>query len=168
MVSASDAKEIIQLARDAGIEVFLDGGWGIDALLGRETRSHNDIDLFIEKSRCGDFVATIMAQGFREVITDFSTEGHSVWEDESGRIIDLHRFERSPDGSILYEGELFPSDTFSGSGTVEGIAVPCTNAESQVAFHLGYEHDEDDAHDVMLLCETFRIAVPNEYRGNDR
>ena len=27
-----------------------DGGWGVDALLGTQTRVHNDIDLFVEKS----------------------------------------------------------------------------------------------------------------------
>ncbi len=26
--------------------------------------------------------------------------------------------------------------------------------------HLGYEHDKNDVHDVMLLCETFQIAIP--------
>ena len=28
----------------------------------------------------------------------------------------------------------------------------------------GYEFDENDAHDVKLLCETFHIEIPNEYR----
>lgn len=31
-------------------------------------------------------------------------------------------------------------------------------------YNLGYEHDENDMHDVMLLCETFQIAVPDEYK----
>lgn len=30
--------------------------------------------------------------------------------------------------------------------------------------HLGYEHDKNDVHDVMLLCETFQIAIPDEYK----
>ena len=30
---------------EASVKVFLDGGWGVDALIGRETRIHNDIDL---------------------------------------------------------------------------------------------------------------------------
>jgi len=29
------------------IKVYLDGGWGVDALLKRESRIHNDIDLFV-------------------------------------------------------------------------------------------------------------------------
>ena len=34
MVSITDAKQIIRLATDAEIKVFLDGGWGVDALIG--------------------------------------------------------------------------------------------------------------------------------------
>ena len=33
-------------------------------------------------------------------------------------------------------------------------------------FHLGYEHDENDVHDVILLCEAFQIAIPDEYKEN--
>lgn len=39
------------------------------------------------------------------------------------RIIDLHRFEYENDGSILYEGDSFPSKTFSGRGKIDGIDV---------------------------------------------
>lgn len=31
-------------------------------------------------------------------------------------------------------------------------------------FHLGYAHDENDAHDVRLLCERFGIELPDAYK----
>ena len=49
MVSIKDAIEIINYAKTLGIQVWLDGGWGVDALLKKQTRPHNDIDLFIEE-----------------------------------------------------------------------------------------------------------------------
>ena len=49
MVNITDVKQILQLAIDAEIKVFLDGGWGVDALLGHQSRVHNDIDIFVEK-----------------------------------------------------------------------------------------------------------------------
>jgi len=49
MVNKADAVEIISYAEDNGIDIWLDGGWGVDALLEMETRAHNDIDLFVEK-----------------------------------------------------------------------------------------------------------------------
>ena len=44
MVRTEDACEIIKYALQNEIKVYLDGGWGVDALLKRESRIHNDID----------------------------------------------------------------------------------------------------------------------------
>lgn len=49
MVNITDVKQILQFAIDAEIKVFLDGGWGVDALLGYQSRAHNDIDIFVRK-----------------------------------------------------------------------------------------------------------------------
>src|SRR5574344_1387376 len=134
MVNITDVKQILQLAIDAEIKVFLDGGWGVDALLGHQSRVHNDIDIFVER------------------------------KDAKNRIVDLHCFEYTGEGEILYEGDNFPVETFSGKGKIEEIEVSCIEPYSQVMFHLGYEFDENDVHDVKLLCETFHIEIPNEYR----
>ncbi len=45
MVSAEDAVRILKLISTNSIPVWLTGGWGIDALLGRQTRPHKDLDL---------------------------------------------------------------------------------------------------------------------------
>ena len=163
MVRIKDACEIIQFALQNGIKVYLDGGWGVDALLGRETRIHNDIDLFVELKNYHDYIHIIKQHGFDEVPMEYTTDSHTVWKDGKQRIIDLHCFEYTDDG-ILYEGAMFPTGTFCGSGKIGEIAVSCIEPLSQVIFHLGYEHDENDVHDVMLLCEEFRIAVPDEYK----
>ena len=38
MVNITDVKQILQFAIDAEIKVFLDGGWGVDALLGYDQK----------------------------------------------------------------------------------------------------------------------------------
>lgn len=53
---------------------------------------------------------------------------------------------------------------FSGIGKIGDKTVRCIDAENQVLFHLGYEHDENDVHGVKLLCERFNIPVPSEYK----
>ncbi len=57
MVTVPDACEILEMLSEASIKVFLDGGWGVDALIGRETRIHNDIDLFVEKKDYGKAIS---------------------------------------------------------------------------------------------------------------
>jgi lincosamide nucleotidyltransferase A/C/D/E len=32
-----------------GIEMWVDGGWGVDALLGEQTRPHKDLDIAIQQ-----------------------------------------------------------------------------------------------------------------------
>ena len=164
MVSVTDVKQILRLAMEAEIKVFLDGGWGVDALIGYETRTHNDIDIFVEKKDYHKFIQIIKDSGFNEIKLEYTTTSHTVWEDENKRIIDLHCFEYTDDDKILYEGDCFPSETFSGRGKIEDIEVSCIEPYSQVMFHLGYEFDENDMHDVKLLCETFHIEIPDAYR----
>lgn len=50
MVNKTDAIEIIASAEENGISTWIDGCWGVDALLEVKTRAHNDIDLFVEES----------------------------------------------------------------------------------------------------------------------
>ena len=67
MVNKADAVEIISYADNNGIDIWLDGGWGVDALLETETRAHNDIDLFVEKINRRKFIDIIKEKGFSEI-----------------------------------------------------------------------------------------------------
>ncbi len=46
----NDVINVINLLEQDQIDVWLDGGWGIDALLGEQTRSHADVDIVIRHS----------------------------------------------------------------------------------------------------------------------
>jgi Aminoglycoside-2''-adenylyltransferase len=41
----TDVHELVDRLRDAGVAVWVDGGWGIDALVGEQTRPHGDLDI---------------------------------------------------------------------------------------------------------------------------
>lgn len=164
MMSETDAIEIIADAEHHGISVFLDGGWGVDALLGRETRDHNDVDLFIEKGKGEEFVALLKRKGFHKIREDYTTPAHTVWQDAGERVVDLHLYEPGENGTFLFEGNSYPAETFSAVGHIAGREVRCIPPQEQVLFHCGYEWDENDVRDVHLLCEHFGIPVPEEYR----
>ena len=164
MVNKIDAIEIITYAEENGITIWIDGGWGVDALLEEETRVHNDIDLFVEESNSKIFIDILKVKGFAEVTESYTTAYHTVWKDTKDRIIDLHIFKLNEQGYIVFEGEAYPPSVFSGIGKIGDKVVKCIDAENQVLFHLGYEHNENDVHDVKLLCERFDIPVPSEYK----
>lgn len=165
MMNEHDAVQLLKMVADIGIPVWLDGGWGVDALLGYESRPHNDIDLFVEKRDAAAFNQLLAAQGYGEVKMDYTTEDHTAWRDEAGREIDLHLFTFGPDGMVNFLGEAYPPDLLDGRGTIGGLDVACLTPEAQLLYHQGYEHDENDVHDVLLLCGAFGLAVPLEYCG---
>ncbi|MGZ4382041.1 MAG: nucleotidyltransferase domain-containing protein, partial [Gaiellaceae bacterium] len=42
---ATDVLEVLAALGEAGVRASLEGGWGVDALVGRQTREHEDLDL---------------------------------------------------------------------------------------------------------------------------
>ena len=117
MVNEKDAREIISLAMEAGIDVWLDGGWGVDALMGRQTRQHDDIDLFVQREDEESFIQLIKVQGFEEKPMPYTLKDHTTWEDEKGRIVDLHIFHFAEGHQIVFLGQSYPGEVFSGKGS---------------------------------------------------
>lgn len=161
MVTEKDALEILLHAERNDVAVRLDGGWGVDALLGCQTRDHDDIDLFVERKDGLRYIQLLRKEGFSEQSQTYATDSHTVWRDDRGRTIDLHLFETDATGELLFEGAVYPAEIFSGTGHIAGKEVRCIPPAEQVAFHLGYAHDENDVHDVRLLCERFGLDLPD-------
>jgi hypothetical protein len=47
---------VVDLLEADGIDVWLDGGWGVDALLERPTRGHDDLDLVVDLAHSGRII----------------------------------------------------------------------------------------------------------------
>ena len=73
MMREEDAAELLDALAERGIDVRLDGGWGVDALLGRQTREHDDLDLFSERRDEDALVALLRERGFAPVGRAFTT-----------------------------------------------------------------------------------------------
>jgi lincosamide nucleotidyltransferase A/C/D/E len=155
---------LLRVAEELGVILWIDGGWGVDALIGRQTRAHNDIDVFIESKDAAKFIDELKRAGYREKHRDYTSASHSVWV-QGKNIVDLHLFEFDAQGAAIYEGETYPSWVLAGHGVIGGIEVLCMTAEAQLLFHQGYEFDDHDKHDVKLLCEAFHLELPEGYGG---
>ncbi len=59
--------EFVALAAGGGIECWLRGGWALDFLLGRVTRPHEDIDLFVWAADAARLVSLLEDHGYEEV-----------------------------------------------------------------------------------------------------
>jgi hypothetical protein len=48
-MSADALVDLLQAFDRAGIELWLDGGWAVDAVLGEQTRSHKNVDVILRQ-----------------------------------------------------------------------------------------------------------------------
>ena len=50
-----------------GIKIWVDGGWGVDALLGKQTRPHKDLDIAIQQKDIPKLRELLEAQEYKDV-----------------------------------------------------------------------------------------------------
>jgi lincosamide nucleotidyltransferase A/C/D/E len=162
VMTAEDAAAMVRLLTDHGITVHVDGGWGVDALLGEQTRPHADLDIAVPHADVPKLRALLDARGFVEAPRDDSWECNFVLADASGHEVDVHSYTFDAAGNCVF-GVPYPFDSLTGRGQIAGDAVDCISPEWLVQFHTGYPLDEDDYHDVAALCARFGLELPAEY-----
>jgi hypothetical protein len=59
--------EFASQAEEAGVDCWLRGGWALDFLLGRVTRAHEDIDLFIWAADSPRLLPRLTDKGYEEI-----------------------------------------------------------------------------------------------------
>ena len=59
-----DVVQIIEGLREAGIKVWVDGGWCVDALIGHELREHGDLDIAVSRPNEKALWDLLSAQGY--------------------------------------------------------------------------------------------------------
>src|SRR6476469_6194817 len=64
VMTAAQASQIVESASAAGVQIWLMGGWGIDALLGRETREHHDLDILVSTTDLPALDSWLKESGF--------------------------------------------------------------------------------------------------------
>lgn len=168
-MALSDVLENASRLEAAGVGFWIDGGWGVDALLGRQTREHDDLDLVIDIAQSDSAKRGLSAGGFSLGEDEFPTR--FVMADMSGRKIDFHPVTFQDDGSGIQQLQQsgsfyrYPSEGFGATGRLGGRRLRCISAKVQMECHLGYEPDEKDVHDVKLLHRELGVPLPREYRA---
>ena len=159
--------EVIERLRAHGIDVWIEGGGGVDALVGGQTRAHADLDLGV---RFED-VARIC-----DVLPEFDRSDDEwpssfVLRDQAGRKVDCHplRFDNRGDGwqadPTGGPPHRWPREGLGAVGLIGGVEVRCITAELQIAWHQYPEFDDLDWADMQrLLAERFGLELPEPYR----
>jgi lincosamide nucleotidyltransferase A/C/D/E len=137
----------------AGIRAWVAGGWAVDAVVGRRTRDHGDLDLAVDAAQLDALLALLGEHGFRITVDWLPSRVELTAAD--GRRVDLHPVAFRTDGSGLQSGLNgpgfeYPADGFT-AGSIDGRAVPCLSVALQLRFREGYPPRDVDLHDVVVL-----------------
>lgn len=159
----NDVVEVVQLLEQHGIEVYVDGGWGVDALLGKHTRKHSDLDIAVPHKYVPKLRAALEEKGYRDVLRDDTRDCNFVLDDAKGHQIDVHSYTFDENGVNVF-GVAYKPHHLTGTGIINSYPVKCIPADVMIEFHSGYELDQDDYHDVKALCDRFGLELPEAYR----
>jgi len=105
-MTASDVVDLLQFLEQNHISVCVDGGWGVDALLGRHTRRHSDLDIAIRHQDVPALRALLGAKGYRDVPRADTRDCNFVLGDDQGHEVDVHSYTFDAEGRNIYFGEI--------------------------------------------------------------
>lgn len=161
MMAEYDVLAVLDRLFEERVQVWVDGGWGIDALVGHATREHEDLDLVIAQSDCPAAEAALAALGYaHDVGAHPRLPARLVLADCEGRRVDLHPvvFDARGDGwQPLGDGTWggYAADGLAGIGLIGERRVRCLTPQLQLRHHLGYPPDDGDRHDLRTLADHF-------------
>jgi lincosamide nucleotidyltransferase A/C/D/E len=157
-MAAGATLDVLDALDAAGVFAVVDGGWGIDALVGRQRRPHDDLDLIATEASLDAIRAALRPLGFD---VSQSSRGQATVTACDGRVVDLHLLDdagvqHGPDGEQWHH----PPRMLEGSGVIARRAVRCLTAEAHVHMHLDYEHDAGDHADLVALRAATGVGLP--------
>jgi len=161
--------EILDLLESESIDVWLDGGWGVDALLHMQTRSHSDVDIIVRVADVSLVQSLLEERGF--TIKEGTPPYSFVLANDTGLEVDIHAVRFDEEGNGIYRMQngddwIYPQDGFLGKGKVSDREVSCLSASIQVLCHAhGYTPVQKDFDDMKKLEEKFGVELPPQLIG---
>jgi lincosamide nucleotidyltransferase A/C/D/E len=157
--------EILEVLDSSEIPYLVAGGWGVDALLGRQTRRHRDLDLVLPAFEVDEprALRALSALGYKRQ----SQRPAGIWMpiqslvvDGAGHQIELLSIDLERIGESLAQEHGPRGDApdsshveVAGTGEIDGHRVACLSLEVQLLAHSGYEARASDRRDLQELLE---------------
>jgi lincosamide nucleotidyltransferase A/C/D/E len=165
-MDATEVLRVLAVLDAAGVRAGLTGGWGVDALLRRETRLHGDADLGVPAEGVDAAIDALFGIGYG--VTIDQRPARLVLFSDKGKV-DLHPIVWGPTGAGIqtgFDGEIFeyPPGSLEAEGLIAGQQVRCGTPSLQLAFHERYVPRDHDRADMAALAEEFGLALPPAYR----
>lgn len=153
-----DVVQIIEGLSEAGVKVWVDGGWCVDALIGRELREHGDLDIAVSRPNEKALWDLLSAQGYTNRPSPDKSPWNYVLGNENGCLIDIHVFEFDENGNHIY-GVKYPQESLTGSATLGNIKIHCIAPDWMFRFKTAYNPALKDIIDVHELANKYGFEI---------
>ncbi|MPQ96855.1 amino acid transporter [Modestobacter sp. I12A-02628] len=155
---ATEVLAVLEALERRGCWVALEGGWGVDALAGRQTRLHRDVDVDVDAAQERVALSVLEELGYAVETDQRPTRVELVAP--RGRRVDVHplRFDAAGDGvqtGLCGEQYRYPATSFV-TGCIDGRPVRCLSVAQQIEWHAGYAPRESDRADLVVLHDLVR------------
>lgn len=170
-MGVGDVLDVLEVLDRARVPCWLVGGWGVDALLGTQTRKHPDLDLAVDRRFLDRALEALKGDGFtirqRETLGNWMPRMITL-RDERRRWIEVVAVDvpGPPPGEDSRPERMrfrYAHDSIT-TGSLDGHVVRCLAASVQLLFHSGYPPRDTDRRDVRLLTERFGLPTPDGLR----
>ncbi len=167
---------VVESLESQGLSYWLAGGWGVDALVQRQTRRHKDIDIIIDDFERNEpeVRQAFLALGFHHITMDQGgvwMPWRSNFEDRAGHRIELLGIDWAHLQGIFILAEQSSTSSNKGPssedlarkvltvGKLNDRQIPCLTYEAQLLFHTGYPLETMAHDDLSVLRSELGLAV---------
>ena len=170
-MKTDDVLTVLSALEAQDVPFAVAGGWGVDALLERQTRAHDDLDIVIDdyEHEVERAIGVLGAMGFHLVATHERRAWMpklSILHHDAGQRVELVSLnwqilarEFGPPGAVSADRESFEQRVFS-RGLIGRRWVRCLSAEVQLLYHSSFELGPTLELDVKRLRDELGASLP--------
>lgn len=160
-ITSEQVLSIYRGLEERGIKIWIDGGWAVDALLGKETRPHQDLDIALQNKNYMQAKRFFEEQGYAEIERTEDKKWDIVLGNPEGLEVEIHTFNTNEHGDTASEPYWngYDAKSLKGEGWISGYPVRCVSIDQLVKTHDHTKRSlkQTDYQDIQLLEEKFGI-----------
>ncbi|WP_307806947.1 nucleotidyltransferase domain-containing protein [Naasia sp. SYSU D00057] len=149
---SDEVMTVVEWLEHSGAVYQVNGGWAVDALVGRQTRVHRDLDVFLDEAAVPRLIAWLTERGYTEETDELPAR---VELRRGEQVVDVHPMALDAEGNGVQRGggdaEFVHRATDRTRARVAGRPVTVARVERLIELRRGYRHRDVDAHDLAQL-----------------
>jgi len=164
---ASEVLAVVKWLTDVGAVYQINGGWAVDALAGRQTRPHRDVDVFVDERYVPALTDWLRDRGY--VSADDWLPVRLEMASRRGRV-DVHPMRLDEQGNGVQQGlgETYRHPAKDRvTGLIGGRQVVVANRRRLRELRRGYVPRPVDQHDLDILDQVARFEFSTQVAGGE-